>query len=153
MNKLEEILNKFTPKDKSFLITVLQEVQGVYGYLPVEVLEEVGKYFKVSLSEIYGVVTFYAQFTFTPHGKHTIKTCQGTACHVKNSPMILQAIQDELNIKPGETTPDMKWTLETVACLGTCFLAPVVMIDEQYFGKLTQNRIKTILKSFKDESK
>lgn len=67
--------------------------------------------------------------------------------------MILQAIQDELNIKPGETTPDMKWTLETVACLGTCFLAPVVMIDEQYFGKLTQNRIKTILKSFKDESK
>lgn len=67
MNKLEEILNKFTPKDKSFLITVLQEVQGVYGYLPVEVLEEVGKYFKVSLSEIYGVVTFYAQFTFTPH--------------------------------------------------------------------------------------
>lgn len=135
--------------EKNLLIPLLQETQELLGYLPDFALKKISKRLNVPLSQIYGVVTFYSQFYLKPHGKYTIKTCQGTACHVKGSSAILETIQDELKLKPGETTKDLKFSLEVVYCLGTCFLAPVMMINNQYYGKLTSNKVKSILKSYK----
>lgn len=133
---------------KNLLIALLQSAQNTYGFLSEDVIKKISKHLDVSLSEIYGVVTFYSQFYLTKHGKYTIKTCQGTACHVKGSSSVLQILQDELKIKPGETTIDLKWTLEVVYCLGTCFLAPVMMINKEYYGRLTSDKVKSILKSY-----
>ncbi|MFH1823821.1 MAG: NADH-quinone oxidoreductase subunit NuoE [Candidatus Firestonebacteria bacterium] len=146
--KFVTLLNKYPQGEKSLLISLLQETQELFGYLPDFTLEKISEHLNVSLSQIYGVVTFYAQFYLKPHGKYTIKTCQGTACHVKGSPVILETIQNELKIKPGETTKDLKFSLEVVYCLGTCFLAPVMMINNQYYGKLAPNKIRSILKSY-----
>jgi NADH:ubiquinone oxidoreductase subunit E len=139
-------------KSKGSLIPLLQVAQATYGYLPEEVLQYINKQTKVSLSRIYGVITFYAQFYQKPRGKHIIKVCQGTACHVKGGKGVLEEIERNLGIKAGETTEDLKFTLETVACLGTCFLAPVKMIDDQYHGKLTpRSAVKVIEKMRKAE--
>jgi NADH:ubiquinone oxidoreductase subunit E len=98
---------------------------------------------------VYGVVTFYAQFYLTPRGRHIVKCCRGTACHVRGATRALEAVEKELGIKDGETAPDFTYTLETIACFGTCFLAPVMMIDGSYFGKLTPQRVAEILSSHK----
>ena len=127
------------------LIPILQEVQEIYGYLPEEILTYISKHSKVPLSKIYGIVTFYAQFSLVPRGKNTIKICQGTACHVKGGKRVLSKLEKLLGIKAGETSSDLKFTLETVRCLGTCFLAPVMMINHDYFGKLTPDRVSSIL--------
>ena len=132
------------------LIGVLQETQKRFGYLPAEALEQTAKRMRVPLSRIYGVVSFYAQFYMEPRGQHTILCCRGTACHVKGANKILEAIKRTLKIDEGESTPDLKFYLETVACLGTCFLAPVIMIDEEYFGKLTSQKVQTILENYPD---
>ncbi len=131
------------------IIPVLQEAQKQYGYLPEAVLVKISKELKVALSHLYGVVTFYSQFYLKPRGRHTIKSCQGTACHVRGSKRVLQAIEDHLEIKDGETTPDMHFSIETVACLGTCFLAPAVMIGHDYYGDLEPKSIKKMLNSYK----
>jgi NADH-quinone oxidoreductase subunit E len=102
----------------------------------------------VPLSSVYGVVTFYAQFHLTPRGRHTIRACQGTACHVKGARRVLDVIERRLGIQPGETTLDLRFTLETVACLGACFLAPTMMVDDQYFGKLTPRDVESVLEQF-----
>ncbi|MFH0873129.1 MAG: NADH-quinone oxidoreductase subunit NuoE [bacterium] len=133
------------------LIGLLQEVQERYGYLPARALREISRCTKTPLSRIYGVVSFYAQFYTEPRGKHTIRCCRGTACHVKGSERVIDVVQRILGINEGHTTPDMRFYLETVACLGTCFLAPAMMIDNQYFGKLTPQRVENILKSFQDQ--
>ena len=132
------------------LIGVLQETQKQFGYLPAEALEQTSKRMRIPLSRIYGVVSFYAQFYMSPRGRHTILCCRGTACHVKGAGQILEAIKRTLKIDDGESTPDLKFYLETVACLGTCFLAPVIMIDEEYFGKLTSQKVQTILENYPD---
>ena len=135
------------------LIGILQEVQGRFGYLPASALEEISRRSRTPLSRIYGVVSFYSQFYTSPRGRHTIHCCRGTACHVRGAKKIVQAIEELLGIEDGETTEDMMFYLETVACLGTCFLAPVMMIDSQYFGDLTPQRVQSILNSFPaDES-
>lgn len=131
------------------LIPLLQEIQSVYGYLPPRILSELARQTGIPVSRIYGVATFYEQFHLEPQGEHTIRCCRGTACHVKGGPDIIQSIQDNLKIKPGDTSEDMKFTFETVACLGTCFLAPVMMIDNDYYGHLTATKIKKILKQYK----
>ena len=131
------------------LIGLLQETQDHFGYLPPAALAEISRRIKVPLSRIYGVVSFYAQFYTTPRGKHTIRCCRGTACHVKGAGRVLDTIEDELQIADGQTTEDMLFCLEAVACLGTCFLAPVMMIDNQYFGNLTPQRVKQILTQYK----
>lgn len=136
---------------ESNLIAVLQQVQARFGYLPPEALKEVSRQIKIPLSRIYGVVSFYAQFYTEPHGRHTIRVCRGTACHVKGGGRVLEAVEQEIGISEGESTPDLMFYLETVACLGTCFLAPVMMIDNQYFGKLTPERVKTILRSYQNK--
>ena len=132
------------------LIGILQETQRHFGYLPWEALDEIGKRMRIPLSRIYGVVSFYAQFYMSPRGRHTIRCCRGTACHVKGAGQILEAVKRYLKIDEGESTEDLKFYLETVACLGTCFLAPVIMVDEEYFGKLTTEKVQTVLQNYPD---
>jgi NADH-quinone oxidoreductase subunit E len=132
------------------LIGVLQEVQDHFGYLPPPVLSEISKRTRIPLSRIYGVVSFYAQFYTEPRGQHTIRCCCGTACHVKGATQVVEAIREALGVEAGGTTPDMKFNFEMVACLGTCFLAPVMMIDNQYFGNLTPQRVASILSNWGD---
>jgi NADH-quinone oxidoreductase subunit E len=134
---------------RAALIPVLQQAQEHYGYLPEAVLEEVARRLRLPVSTIYGVVTFYAQFHLTPRGRHTIRACQGTACHVRGGKSVLNALQRTLGLQPGETTPDLRFTLDTVACLGCCFLAPALMVDDQYFGKLTPRDVESVLQEFK----
>jgi NADH:ubiquinone oxidoreductase subunit E len=150
--KVDEILTRFR-KEEGSLIPVLQEIQAVYRYLPREALLQVSKGLKIPLVRIYGVVTFYSQFYLTPRGKHVIKSCQGTACHVRGAKGALEALTRELHVEPGGTTKDMNFTLETVACLGTCFLAPVMMIDDDYYGKLSPKRAADTLKKYSPERK
>ena len=147
--EVKALFDELNVSTKSNLITVLQQVQDHFGYLPGVALAEINRRTKIRLSRIYGVVSFYAQFYTEPHGRHTIRCCRGTACHVKGGGQILEAIKEELEIVEEETTPDLMFYLETVACLGTCFLAPVMMIDDQYFGKLTPRRARTIIKSYR----
>jgi len=148
--QIEAALDDLAFSPPSNLITVLQAVQKHFGYLPPPALEEISRRTKIALSRVYGVVSFYAQFYTEPRGKHTVRCCRGTACHVKGSRRVLEALKQELGIEEDETTPDMMFCLETVACLGTCFLAPAMMIDNQYFGRLTPRRVKSILRSYRN---
>jgi NADH:ubiquinone oxidoreductase subunit E len=144
---VEEALLKYKQEEAS-LIPVLQEVQNIYRYLPEEVLLRISKKLLVPMCKIYGIVTFYAQFYLTPRGKNVIKACQGTACHVRGAKGVLESISRELKMEPGETTKDLNFSLETVACLGTCFLAPVIMVNEDYYGKLTPKRAVDSVKKY-----
>jgi len=133
----------------SNLIGLLQDVQERFGYLPPAALEQISRRTETPLSRVWGVVSFYAQFYTEPRGRHTIRCCRGTACHVKGAGRVLDALERELGIEEGETTPDMLFYLETVACLGTCFLAPVMMIDSRYYGRLTPQRIANIVGTYR----
>ena len=128
------------------LITILQQTQDIYGYLPKEAIEKISDKTGIATSEIMGVGTFYTQFRFQPVGKYLIMLCQGTACHVNSSELILQTIKDELHIEDGETTEDGLFSLKCVACLGCCSLSPVMMINGETYGSLTPDKTKTILR-------
>ncbi len=119
------------------LIPTLQKVQRELGYLPEEAISEIAQFFGLSGSEVYGVASFFAQFRFERQGKHTIKICEGTACHVKGSQLILEAVERELGIQTGGTTKDYKFTLERVACVGCCALAPVMIVDNTVYAQMT----------------
>lgn len=147
MPQLDEILEKYAGK-KGALIPVLQQAQNVHGYLSREVLEYIAKHLEIPISQIYGVVTFYSQFHLNPRGKNIIRVCQGTACHVRGAKMILEKLEDVLEIKAGQTTKDLKFTLETVACIGACGLAPVIMINDDTHGRLTPDSVEKILKNY-----
>jgi NADH-quinone oxidoreductase subunit E len=150
---VKEKILKFKGK-KGSTIPVLQAIQNVYGYLPPEILVQAAGELGLPLSDMYGVATFYAQFRFSPVGKHIIKVCHGTACHVQNAGKITDALEESLQIKDGETTDDKIFTLESVACLGCCSLAPVMMIDGETHGKLSGNEAAAIVKEIKiNESK
>jgi len=146
-SEVDKILKKYKNEAGS-LIAILQEAQEVYGYLPEEVLIYISEQSKIPLSKIYGIVTFYAQFSLIPRGRNTIKICQGTACHVKGVKRVLARLEEVLGIKADQSTPDLKFTLEIVRCLGTCFLAPVIMINHDYFGKLTPDKVDNILEQY-----
>ncbi|MBW8017864.1 MAG: NADH-quinone oxidoreductase subunit NuoE [Planctomycetes bacterium] len=148
MRPLDEILSSMPEISQGDLIPLLQQIQSRYGYLRRDVVCEMSRRTKIAVSRIYGVATFYEQFHLEPHGRHTIKCCRGTACHVKGAPEITEAITRVTGVSPGETTDDMKFTFETVACLGTCFLAPVIMIDDDYFGHLTVNKVEGIITNY-----
>jgi NADH-quinone oxidoreductase subunit E len=141
--RMTEILSKYACKEPGNLIAILQDIQDKYGYLPREALVAAAVHTGLSTAEVYGVATFYNQFRFKPLGKYTISVCCGTACHVRGSAEILQTLESELEIRPGETTDDGLFTLETVACLGACSMAPVVMVNGEFHGKLTP---KSVLK-------
>ena len=145
---LDQILNKYKGQ-KGTLISILQDVQEHYEYLPEEALSYVSEATGIQLAEIYGVATFYTQFRLNPIGKHVILLCQGTACHVNGSKAIEEAICEELEISEGETTEDNLFTLTNVACLGCCSLSPVMMIDGEVYGKLTPKEVRKILKGIK----
>ena len=130
------------------LIPILQQIQEAYGYLPAEILSEVSKHTGLHANQMYGVATFYEQFHLEPRGRHTIKCCRGTACHVKGGREIIKAVEHVLGVEEGQTTEDLRFTFETVACLGTCFLAPVVMVNNDYYGHATRSGIKSILSRY-----
>lgn len=132
--------------NREALITALQKVQERFGYIPKGVVSQIANTLKVSENEIFGVATFYAQFRFTPAGKHNMKVCLGTACHVRGGARILEAVERELGIKPGETTPDNKFGLERAACFGCCAIGPVVVVDNKVYREMTPNRVKRLLR-------
>ncbi len=147
---IEPVLDKLA-EVKGSLITILQKTQDIYGFLPREAIEYISKRTNIAESEIMGVATFYTQFRLTPVGKYLIMLCQGTACHVNSSELILQTIKDELGIDDGETTDDGLFTLKCVACLGCCSLSPVMMINENTYGSLTPEKTKKILKELRGD--
>ncbi len=148
-SKLQEIIEKYKDS-KGALIPVLHEAQEVYGYLPMNVQKKISESLNVPLSEIYGVVTFYTQFSLKPKGKFKINVCMGTACYVKGSNLILEKLQEKLGIHVGDCTEDGKFSLDACRCIGACGLAPVIMINEDVYGRLTSDDIEKILEKYKD---
>lgn len=146
--KIEEIIEGFTGDRKS-LIGILQKIQREYGYLSHPALFFLSRKLTIPMSRIWGIVTFYTQFSLTKSGEHTIKVCQGTACHVRHGKEIMDTIQRELDIKPQETTDDGTFTLQVVRCIGSCSLAPVIMIDDKAYGRLTSDKIPAILNNYR----
>ena len=131
--------------EKWGVIPLLQEVQELCGYIPPDSIEPIARAMNMFSSQVQGVITFYAGFALKPKGKYVLKVCRGTACHVKGSRSILRLMQKELGLSEGETSPDYQFTLETVACLGACFLAPTMMINRDYFGKLSPTKVTSVL--------
>lgn len=149
--KFEELLAYIESQDKSqgVLMQTLHKAQEIFGYLPIEVQKFISEKTKIPMAEVYGVATFYTQFSLEPKGKHTIGVCMGTACYVKNAQMVIDRLQKELNVKVGDTTEDGIFTLEATRCLGCCGLAPVIMIDENVYGKVDPKDVPNILSNYK----
>ena len=147
------ILSKYPENDPSCLIPLLQDVQDVFGYLPENEMQRVARHSRVPISRVYGVATFYNQFRLKPLGKYVIRVCRGTACHVKGSLDILTTLETELKIKAGDTTKDFIFTIETVACIGACSIAPVIAINDEFYGGLTVKKLKRLLKEIKKKAK
>ena len=148
LSKTSRIIEKYRGK-KGGLISILQDVQAAHGYVPRESVELISSKLSVYPVEIYGILTFYAQFYLTPPGLHTIKVCQGTACHVMGGEEILDYLSEKLGIKAGETTEDRMFSLQRVACLGCCGMAPVVMIDNSFYGRCTIQKADELIKNYR----
>lgn len=140
LSLMNEIFAKYR-RQNGALIPILQKAQTLYGYLPTEVLQLIANQLEVSLGNVYGVATFYAQFYLEPRGRHVLKLCDGTACHVKGAPTLMDAIEDEFEVHPGETTDDRELTVESVYCMGSCALAPVAVLDGQVMGRMQQEAL------------
>jgi len=145
---LTDILAKYPKGDRGFLIPILQEVQDSYGYVSSDAVNEIGDFTAVSPGEVFGVASFYAAFRFTKPGKHTIKVCRGTACHVRGSSRILEMMERELKVKAGETTADELFSLERIACFGCCALAPVVVVDKDVHGRMSSTKARRLLTQY-----
>ena len=148
LSLINDVLNKYASVDGS-LITILQHAQDIYGYLPTDVLYHIAERIGSTPAKVMGVATFYSQFRLQPVGKYLIMLCQGTACHVNGSEKIEKAIKEEFGISDGETTADGLFTLKNVACLGCCSLSPVMMINDETYGRLTPEKTKEILRNLK----
>ena len=148
LNGLSSLIEKYKNK-KGNLIPLLQGVQSVFGYIPKDAFYLISKETGIPLSNIYGVATFYSQFRLVPAGKYIVKVCHGTACHVLDAPVLTQALEEVLNVKDGESTEDMLFTLESVACLGCCSLAPVMMIADETYGNLNGKSAVKVIKQIK----
>ena len=134
--------------DKGTLISILQDIQAEYNYLPREALMQVSQGLEVPLSQVYSVATFFKAFSLTPRGRHLLNVCLGTACHVRGAVRVLEDIERELGIKPGKTTEDLRFTLETVNCVGACALGPIVIIDGEYSGQMKTGKVKPLLENY-----
>jgi NADH-quinone oxidoreductase subunit E len=145
LTQLEPILGEYRGQ-KGAVIPVLQKAQKIYGYLPPEVLRQISAGLRVPLSKIYGVATFYSQFYLTRRGRHIVRQCDGTACHVRGAGKIVERMEQELGVAAGGTTPDYRVTCEVVYCLGSCGLSPVAVVDETTIGKLAPEKMVTILR-------
>jgi len=148
---LETIFADYEGKREN-VIPILQKVQEEYTYLPEHMMAEIADYTRVPASDIYGVATFYAQFRFTPTGENIISVCRGTACHVRGAPRIFEEITDQLNLDGEGTTEDQKYTVETVACVGCCALAPVMTINEEVHGDLTKQKVRKLVQAKGDQN-
>ena len=146
--ELSEILSHYGGESGD-LIPVLQEAQEAFGYLPREVMQRIARFLRLPDSTVYAVVTFYAQFKLTPTGRTVVRVCRGTACHVRGGARILREAEKRLGIKPGETTENMEYTLESIACFGSCALAPVMVIDRDVHGRMTTTKVGQILSNNK----
>ncbi len=150
---MDEVFEKYSGQ-KGALIPILQKAQDVYGYLPTEVLQLIADKMGVSIGKVYGVATFYAQFYLKKRGRHILKLCDGTACHVKGTPLLVTALGDGFNIEPGETTEDGQLTIEIVYCLGSCAIAPVTVLDDQVMGRMRpEMMVRKVQKQMKDAQK
>ena len=145
--KLDKIIDKYQG-DASSLIQVLLEIQSENRWLPKEALKKVSKKLKVPLNRIQHIITFYKAFSVVPKGRHEIHVCTGTACHVRGAQRVLDTVQDLIGLKPGETDQDLKFTLETVNCVGCCALGPVMVIDGEYHGKMAPAKSEDVLKNY-----
>lgn len=145
--ELQEIVGEYKGQEGA-VIPVLQKTQEKLGYISEEAIYEIAKLLKMSENEIFGVATFYAQFRFTPPGKHSVHVCVGTACHVRGGAAIMESVERELDVVSGGTTKDYKFSVESVACFGSCALAPVVVVDKDVYGRMTTSRIKGILREY-----
>jgi len=137
---------------KGMLIPVLQEVQEVYGYVPEEAANTVAEEMGIYRSQVYGVLTFYTQFHLSPRGRHIIRACAGTACHVKGGKQVINRLENVLGVKHGGTTEDLVFSFEEVACIGACGLAPVIMIDDKAYGNLDPNKAETVVNKFRKQA-
>jgi len=146
--KVKSILARYQ-SDPGMLVPILQDVQAEYNYLPKEALVQVGEGLGVPLSQVYSVASFFKAFSLKPRGRHLINVCLGTACHVRGAGRVLDEIERRLGVKSGETTKNMKYTLETVNCVGACALGPIVVIDGNYSGQMTGSKVKPLLESYK----
>jgi len=133
------------------LIPMLQDIQETLGFIPPESIEIIAEALTLSPAQVQGVITFYAGFTLKPKGKYVVRVCRGTACHVKGGRSILRLMKKELGLEEDETSPDYQFTLETVACLGACFLAPTMMVNRTYFGRLSPTKVSSVLAQFKKQ--
>jgi NADH-quinone oxidoreductase subunit E len=145
--KVESILERHQ-RDKGMLVAILQDIQAEYNYLPREALEETSKGLCVPLSQVYSVATFFKALSLEPRGRHLINVCLGTACHVRGAVKVLEAMERELAIGSGETTKDLRFTLETVNCVGACALGPVVIVDGEYHGQMKADKVKDVLADY-----
>lgn len=146
--RLDSILSRYEC-DPWDLIPVLQDIQDSYSYLPKEELQEVSKRLNVPLTQIFSVVTFFKMFSLLPKGRHQVKVCLGTTCHLRGGGRLVESLSNRLGVEPGYTTKDMEFSLETVGCLGSCAQAPVMMVDDKYFGRTSVDRVPKILKLYK----
>ena len=146
-SKVEAIIKKYEG-DKGQLVSMLQDIQTEYHYLPKETLDEVVTLLNVPASQVYSVATFFKAFSLTPRGRHLIKVCLGTACHVRGAAKVVEKMELDLAVKRTETTPDMRYTLETVNCVGCCALGPMVMIDEKYHGQISSDKVSPLLAKY-----
>ena len=145
--KVKSILDNYQC-DKGMLVSILQDIQAEYNYLPKEVLVEVSQKLDAPLSQVYSVATFFKAFSLEPRGRHLISVCLGTACHVRGAVRILETIERELDIKSGETTKDLKFTLEAVNCVGACALGPIIVVDGEYHGQMKADKVKALFENY-----
>ncbi len=141
--KLREVFSHFSGR-KEELIPILQEAQEQFRYLPSEVMLEIARFLHIPESTVFGVSTFYAQFKLVPSGRRVVRVCRGTACHVRGGARILREVERRLGVKPGETTDDLEYTLETVACIGACALAPTMTVDKETHGQMTTRKVAEV---------
>jgi len=146
--RLNEILSSSQGKEEE-LIPILQQVQQVFGYLPEPAMKRIAKFLKLPESTVFGVGTFYAQFKFVRSGRNIIRVCRGTACHVRGGARILREVEKHLGIKPGESSPDLEYCLETVACIGACALAPTMVVNNGTHGEMTTKKVAEVLEQFR----
>ena len=151
-SEIDAIIDRYEGKESSIL-AILQDIQAKEKYLPKETLEQVGERLRIPINKIYRIATFYRAFSLTPRGLHEIQVCLGTACHVRGGIRIVDRLMSELGIRQGETTPDRKFTLETVNCLGVCASGPIMVVDGHYFGKMSAAQVKGVLGQFDTDKK
>ncbi len=150
-DEIRAVIDRY-PKDQRFALPAMQDMQRQFHYLPREGLHMLSEHLGCPFSQLYSMATFYKAFSLTPKGKHVIKLCDGTACHIRGGSLLLEGVQQALGIRPGETTADGLFTLQLVNCLGSCAIAPVILIDDTFYGKMTLERLPEVLNAYRGEA-